>query len=287
LTTNGKMTFYQGLDKDTSLSYWTIASIAFSVAGADFVKPLISLDISLCVVSVLLLVLSLSWKPAARLKHLSAIGVAVFGLTAIAQQIVASKDARNPGIIAHYITTVALIQVHVLPLDATTRTLLALEAGLRSSNSSDQIAAARAALSTSDPGTRRDVIQAVFRNGSPMLREIAVLEAIGNRQGTELSLDPDAKTQNDLGHALIGTTLRLTHVDRNSGGIQGYFSSNIGGQPMNGTVSVEGLTVSGQFIVAGRWGSLLINVRPGNDFRLMGIARASDGQSVDLSIPLL
>jgi hypothetical protein len=90
-----------------------------------------------------------------------------------------------------------------------------------------------------------------------------------------------------LAHVLTGTTLRLEHVDRNNGGIQGYFSSNIGGQPLNGTVSVDGLTFSGQYMVSGRWIALLIQVHPGDDFRLTGVARASNAESVPISIPLL
>lgn len=271
------------------LAAWSGFSLILGLAG-DMATPLGEYSLWLAVAGVVgFLICFLLRRIAFARRAMLHTGIfaAIMGLVVALQQLAPpEKDANERGLAAAFVPVIASIQTKVLPLPENQRVLLQFRDAIASGNDSDRVATAREMYQgVEDSAIRRGMIEAMMQSGNPALQQSAILMRLAERNREILSLVPVKRDATDaLTRRLLSYSFRTRQVNVDSGGLEllgdGFTS--------NGTVSRQGITMQLYIDVAPDIPRklMLVELKPGSDMRLTGMARLDSGEAVAVEMPL-
>jgi hypothetical protein len=284
-------------DMRAGVGFWSMGTMVAGIAS-DLAKPVANLAPYLLgafvIAAVVCAWLAFFRKPAMQIARTlfgaSAIGVGIFGFFLLAP-LLAGSQGDERGIIAAVAPPIAAVQTAVLPLSPTEKELLTLGTRLSSGDPEARSAAARAAISNpdEDKAIRRAKLERILKNGDPNIQQAGIVQALADRGRAPLPVIPAGDAPDSpLKTFLIGAEVGFSRVDVETGAVTGALQAGGGTRAASGTVANGRLIVNGQYARDGRWkNGLVLDVRVGEQFRLIGTVRTPEDPPVDVEIPLL
>lgn len=281
----------QAKKKDDKLAVWSVLALLLGIAG-DLVEPLGNISAWLFMAGIALVILCFAFgKRIAFLKRArmhSSIFLAIMAAVLVLQYTAPQREtAQTRGAIVTYVPFFGSIQTSLLSskLDGAELELFRFQDTLRSASDGMRSSRARELYAKEESGAvRRGMIETMLDSGDPELQQMAILLRLYERRNSNLQLLPVNRDADDpLSRRLLGYSFYLYTVNIDSG----KFDVAGADRHTDGTVTMQGVSIPLYISLDGGDAQpMSVDLKPGKNRVLTGMARLESGEKAEVELPL-